>query len=332
MNIVYNCDDNYVPWLGASAASLLANAGKPGNVRFFILTPGLSEENERKLKGLAESFGAKLRVIRVPAFEEDLKARTGSLPATGRFGLAALLRLFAPDYLPADAERFLYLDCDLIVRKDPAPLLETDLSGLPAGLCPEPTIYPGARNYLGLPADAPYFNSGVILTDAARWRKENISGRCLAVLQESGGRLPFADQDILNRAVFGKARVLPQKWNFLSNYYYRNYRSLAGPAPWYRSVCTEDAYEEARRDPCIVHFAGAERPWIRGNRNPYRGEFLRYLGMTPWKDTPPVEGKELSMAAYHLMNAVTGVFPPARSVISGLYYRKYMADFRKTGA
>ena len=331
MDIVFNCNDAYVPWLGAAAASLLSNSKEPEKVRLFVLTTGLSDENSRKLRELAASFGSGLLVVSVPSFEEELLSRSGSLPATGRFGLTALLRLFAPDYLPEDVFRYLYLDCDLIVRKDLSPLFETELCGAPAALAPEPTIYGGVKDYLGMPEEAPYFNSGVILTDRKRWQELSVSEACLAYLGEKSGRLPFADQDVLNHVLSGRAAVLSQRWNFLSNYYYRSYESLIKGADWYRSICKKKDYRAAREDPAIVHFAGAERPWIRGNRNPYRMEFRKYLELTAWKDTPEIPERELSMAMYHAMNVLTGLCPPLRRGISALYFRRYMAAFQKSG-
>ena len=50
----------------------------------------------------------------------------------------------------------------------------------------------------GFPVERNYFNAGVLLFDAFKWRKEEWSNKCLDFGQTYGRGLPTADQTILN--------------------------------------------------------------------------------------------------------------------------------------
>lgn len=71
-------------------------------------------------------------------------------------------------------------------------------------------------------------------------------------------------------------------------------------------------------NPIMIHFLGDERPWVRGNKNPYRAIFYGYMKASGWYDIPWVEGKGLYMNAYHVLNVITKVFPFVRTVVTNL--------------
>ena len=83
-----------------------------------------------------------------------------------------------------------------------------------------------------------------------------------------------------------------------------------------------DAFEAAKRQPAVIHFMGAERPWIRGNRNPYRKRYRKWLDLSAFAGMPLTEGREAAMQAYHLMNLATLWLPPVRKAVSRMFERK----------
>ena len=243
---------------------------------------------------------------------------------TGEFDITVLARLFAPSHLPDEIQRYLYLDADTVVLSSVEGLYETDLAaeGAICAMVPEPTIYEQTRQSIGLREEMPYFNSGMMLVDRKKWEEDGITGKCIDYYRGLGGRgLAFPDQDIINHVLAGRIRTVWQGYNFFSNYYYQSYDSLCTRAAWYADRMSREDYEAAAKRPAVVHFAGAERPWIRGNRNPYRSEYRRYLAETPWNGMPLQKGQEIMMLAYHAMNVMTGLFPPVREMISALYFR-----------
>ncbi len=339
MDIVYNCDDNYAVHTAVSITSIFENNHLEESIRIYILGNHISEESKRKLRSIGDiyavtdrmSFGKnsgmvpnnfrrEVHIIDLENFEQALKLLIGNGIDAGRFTITALARIFAPQNLPEDVERYIYLDCDTVVTRELNMLYTAKLSGMTAGLAPEPTIYPEVREYLGMEEDMPYFNTGMMLVDRREWEKNNITGKCVDFYREKNGRLPFSDQDIINYVLKGKVKVLWQGYDFFSNYHYRSYKSLVRLAPWYGKIMSRKDYDGARRLPAVVHFAGDERPWIKGNFNPYRDIYEKYLELSPWAGTEKISGKEREMLLYHIMNLVTMAAPQIRDYISHRYY------------
>lgn len=318
-HICINIDNNFVPQAAALMASVYSNAIKEAPPVFHVLSNGVSAENKSVLCGFAESFGGEARFHELGDFEERLRSHLHAAPKTGRFPKTVLARIFAAEYLPADAGRFLYLDADMIVRADISELFHEDTEGCVIAACPEPTIYKGLETDQG--GFYGYFNAGMFLCDRNAWIKGDYTGKALEWYCGNNGKFDFADQDILNNVLSGKVRFLSQKWNFMSNYHYQSYDSLVKRSPWYERLQSKEDYINARKAPMIVHFAGDERPWYRGNRNPYREEFYKYLRMTPFKDMRPVEGKEGYMSFYHAVNVLSEKIPGFREFVSGVYYK-----------
>jgi len=341
MDVVYSIDDNFIPQAAALTASVLENNAasgadhRSGRFRFHILSNGISVENQEKFRAFARGLGAEAFFYDLGDFEERLEKILGAKPETGRFVKAALGRIFAASYLPEDVERFLYLDADMIARKDISPLFDLDLSGHILAAVAEPTIYENLVVEQDLPETGlsagktspekgtgrAYFNTGLLLVDRRAWDREKITEKCLLWYTEHNGKFDFADQDIINHALAGRIVPLSQRWNFQTNYHYQSYASLVKRSPWYGSFITKGDYEASAKDPVIVHYAGDERPWIRGNRNPYKEDFWSCLDRTPWKGLSETEGRENYMRFYHAVNVLSEKLPGFRTAVSKIYYR-----------
>lgn len=315
MDIVINIDNNFICQAETLCASVFANGlsgASAGGCTIHVLSNALSEENRKELSGLVSAFGGTCRFYDLGDLAASLKERLGRDAETGKFRVTVLARLFAAELLPKTVNRFLYLDSDMIVRHSLLPLFDVDLAGSIAAVCAEPTIY---RDI----AAGPYFNSGMMLIDRGRWTEEKITDRCMEYYRQKNGTLSFVDQDILNAVLSGRVKFVSQRWNFFTNYAYESYASLTDRAPWYAGICTKEDYEGSRKDPSVVHFAGDERPWLSGNRNPYRAEYEAYLEKTPHAGDAPVKGKEAYMTFYHLVNVLSAKIPGFRKLVSAVY-------------
>lgn len=315
MDIVINIDNNFICQAETLCASVFANGCgnvSAGGCTIHVLSNALSEENRKELSGLVSAFGGTCRFYDLGDLAVSLKERLGRDAETGKFRITVLARLFAAELLPKTVNRFLYLDSDMIVRHSLIPLFDVDLAGNIAAVCAEPTIY---RDI----SAGSYFNSGMMLIDRGRWMEEKITGRCMEYYRQKNGTLSFVDQDILNAVLFGRVKFVSQRWNFFTNYAYESYASLTDRAPWYKKICTREDFENSRKDPSVVHFAGDERPWLSGNRNPYRAEYELYLKKTPHAGDAPVKGKEAYMTFYHLVNVLSAKIPGFRKLVSAVY-------------
>lgn len=274
MNIVLCADESYARYGAVVMASVIAHAINIEQIRFFMLTPGMSEETKNCLRGSVERSGAALDVIDI-----DVAALQGFKP--GRFGIAALLRLLMHRYLPADCKRIIYLDCDLLVRSDLSELWSMPLNGHTAAATIN--LYSSSsRGARELPDD--YFNSGVMLVDLTAWREKRVGERALACLEREGGNFRYPDQDALNRVLEGDWCWLPVEWNFQPTAY-------AAVEKRYPHLVTHMAsLKTAIRHPRIVHFIGSVKPWHAKCVHPFQEDFITYSRHTAW----PIDSKALA--------------------------------------
>ena len=133
------------------------------------------------------------------------------LPENAQLSRATYGRLAAPALL--EAERFVYLDADVIVNDDLSYLFEFNLAGNPVAAARSVTIPTvssplGLSEWkrLGLAPNTPYFNAGVLVIDRAAWQSADLTQRVLDFARDYGGDTRFLDQDAMNAVLAGKSR------------------------------------------------------------------------------------------------------------------------------
>ena len=258
INIIYASNDGYAGHLAASLCSLLDHNRMAEHIDIYVLSVGMCTEYQNRLKSLAASFGRSLSVVELG----NLKERFPYKIDTRGFDISAMGRLFAPEVLPESVGRALYLDCDTIVCGSILPLYETELGGCLTGMVMEPTVYREMKEAIGMKPEDAYFNSGVILMDLDRWRDEGVLKKLLDFYGSHAGSLFACDQDTINGALRGRICSLPPKYNFFTNYRYFRYQTLKKLCAAYKEV-GEQAFDEAKRAPVVIHYLGDERPWIK---------------------------------------------------------------------
>ena len=293
-------------------------------ITVYVLSLGLSEENREKLQTIAEAYGRELVILELG----DIRKRFDFEVDTGGYDISIMGRLFMGEMLPESVKRVLYLDCDTVVVRSLKKMWKEDLGDAVLGAVMEPTIYEAVKESIDLGKDDGYYNSGMLLVDLERWRKENVQEKLMSFLKEKGGALFASDQDLLNGALKGKIHTLMPEWNFFPNYRYFNYQTLVAHSSAYGAV-SKEAFQHAKKHPAIIHYMGDERPWIRGNLNHYRRAYEKYLAMTPWAGTPKETGKERYMLLYHAMDYVTAVCPEIRWYISKKFGMKAVMSRKK---
>lgn len=324
MNVVYASNDGYARHLGTSMYSLFDRNRDFDEVSVFVLTLGLSEDNQGKLRKIADQFGRELICLNL----DDLRDRIGYEVDTGGFDISIMLRLFMGDMLPQQIDRVLYLDCDTVVLQSLKHLWKEDLRGNIIGAVMEPTIYPEVKSSIDLGADDPYYNSGVLLVDLKKWREQDIQKKLLEFWKSKDGKLFASDQDVLNGTLKGKIHTLMPRYNFFTNYRYFSYRELVRQGKTYKAV-TPRELQIAKNHPFIIHYMGDERPWIAGNRNHYRKAYEQYLEKTPWTGTPKEAGKRCYMLVYHMLDYATAVCPSVRRMVSRKLGMKVVENRKK---
>lgn len=311
MVAAYASNDGYARHLAASMCSLFDQNQSEETIRVYVLSNQLSEENIEKLKTVTERYKRELVVVELG----DVRSRFPYEIDTRGFDVSALSRFFMAEMIPAHEERILYLDCDTIVKDSLKELWELPLDGYALAAAMEPTVGMNIKGQIDLTKEDAYYNSGVLLINLAYWRKKNVQQKLLNFYGEKEGKLFACDQDTINGALRGKILLLDPRYNFFTNLKYFPYASLVVRTADYAAV-TREQLKNAKKEPAILHYLGDERPWKRGNLNPYRRYYKKYLAMTPYAGAKKEKGMELYLLIYHLMEWMTMVFPEVRFAIN----------------
>jgi lipopolysaccharide biosynthesis glycosyltransferase len=208
-------------------------------------------------------------------------AQLAAAPSNARLSPEASFPLLLADLLPRTLERVLFLDADLLALDDLVKLWETPLerhvlAAAPDGAVPFCSSARGVREWrtLGIPPDAPYFNSGVLVIHLERWRERRVTRRVRQVLESGREPLDFLHQGPMNAVLWNDWQPLDIRWNLPSSRAGRPHGRIP-PEAWQK--------------PGIVHFAGRMKPWrapVGGPFNaPYRELLERVLPIV--KPEPP---------------------------------------------
>ena len=266
LDLVVACDQAFAQHLAVMLCSLV-DTNPDQAFRVFVLSD-LPDATYERVAGVVRDRD--LELVRIPIDA----ARYRALPTTEFWSNAIYFRLAIGELLPPDVDRVLYLDCDILVRGPIAELWRLDLEGNVIAAVEDRGFFDHQK--LGFPHNAPYFNSGVMFVDLARWRAEDIGGQTRRFLENHRHRVTNPDQCALNTILIGRWLVLDRTWNFQTNLFC-DYR----PPDWLYKIDPRklpDLYNAT-----IVHFSAQSKPWHYLNDHPLKHRYWDYLERTPWR-------------------------------------------------
>jgi lipopolysaccharide biosynthesis glycosyltransferase len=279
LHLLFCASADYLRHAGVAAVSaVLSSAPRPIKVHVFATT-GDAPAEAKLLATLRPFPQVGLEIYRI---------RDGRVAGafTDRYlTQEAYLRFLAPEVLPREVRRVLYLDCDLVVVDDLGPLWEADLGDAAVGAVSDSDWHAGSGETrltrLGIPRGHPYVNSGVLLMDLDRWREEGLTEAVFRTVADLGPALRFHDQDALNAALHARIAQLDRRWNLQAMMFSPTLRR-ALPRDW-------EATREARRTPGIIHWTTQAKPWKLRTWTRRRALYFRFLDRTAWRrDAPPL--------------------------------------------
>lgn len=287
VTIVTAADENFVPHLAALLESIKASFNPDRFLDLIVLDGGIPAFKQSVLK---RQFYSDLPASKGRLTFLDCQHMYRGISTHMHFSPATFYRLSIGQILPHH-KRALYIDCDTIVLADLCRLWDTPLNGAVIGATPdlimknfvnagirsmqETGALPASRylsEYVGLQGRGDeYFQAGVILFDLEAFRAANISDAAIKDL--SSRRYWFLDQDILNKYLIGKVKMLDTSWNCVN--------SIRDIFPHLNAEWRAKVLEDLK-DPKIVHYAGYEaKPW--NNRNaPLSFFYWFFLRKTFW--------------------------------------------------
>lgn len=282
MNIVYASDDNFAEIMGVSMLSLFENNKDVEEIVVFILDDGIKQQNKTNLELLAKEYHRTITLIPL----KGLKLKLNNL-SQQRGSISTFSRLFLSTLLPESCNKVLYLDCDTIVRHSIKPLYNTDFEdNIVCGVMD--CISKQHRSKVGLADNATYINAGMMLIDLQAWRSHHIEDNIESIILKFNGRVPYADQGIINLALQGAIKIVHPQYNCISVYTAFDFNDLLE----YRqpSACLSSTeINEAKNDPTIAHFVTLfciSRPWMKNSVGPFFDEWKSYKQKSPWKNNP----------------------------------------------
>jgi lipopolysaccharide biosynthesis glycosyltransferase len=255
--------------------SALASAAPADRLHVHVIDGGLTADQRSKIASICLRFET---CAGLDWLQPDIEL-LADLPARPGLPREAFLRLQMDELLPPDLHRALWLDADVVVEASLAPLWRHPFDGHTIVAVQEfggsslGTIDGTAQTYreLGLDPDAPYFNSGVMLVDLARWRSGRVTQEVLAYTRRFSKQVVNGDQDGLNAVLTGRWASAPLAWNVQV----AALRSFARRGLPISSELRRN-WATLHTSPAIVHYAG-DKPWASGLRSPFRARFFRQL-------------------------------------------------------
>lgn len=259
--IVLAADNNYVPMLMTTILSLAENADPERLLDIVVFEQDITAERKAEMAATLRRFpNVSLRFHNVWRQVVSYDLATSNQHISVETYYRFLIQEILPGY-----DKVLYLDSDLCVLGDVAKLFDTDIEGqllaavtdidFVGNVCgADPARMDYARDILGLDDPYGYFQAGVLVLNTGELRKLH-SVREWLEMAATGGFI-YDDQDILNAECRGRVVTLAPEWNVMHDCDGRVGKVFSfAPADLY------DAYQDARRHPQIIHYAGYEKPW-----------------------------------------------------------------------
>jgi lipopolysaccharide biosynthesis glycosyltransferase len=301
--VVAAADDNYALPLAVTIRSAIDTL-RPGQMLVVnILDGGILPATKDRLARSWEAPNVQIRWLSPPI------ERIRDLKTESHLNLVTYLRLFMPALLPPEQSRVLFLDADMLVRRDLTDLWRVELGEAPIAavndfytpylntretisrrsICddnPEKCLPVPNYRELGLKGSAGYFNAGVMLVNLRKWRELDVFHRATELVRKHTEHVRYCDQYALNVLFSETWLPLDPRWNQNSNLWV-----WKGPED---GALDPKLFPSLRGDPWIIHFTWTAKPWHYGCTHPAVGEFFRTVDRTDWRGWRPEAPAEFS--------------------------------------
>lgn len=230
-------------------------------LRIYVFNKGdIPQEWFAALQGWLKPFDSEIVNIRLP--EEELAMRHFNLQNSAHISATKFLIYYIADYVKEDIA--LYLDCDLIVTGNVVHLLDYDLDGYYIAAVNDSELDPRTNK------DVEWeLNSGVMLVNIKRWKRENVRDWLLNLSEEHYKEVRNGEQSIMIMAFGQEWLPLDDTYNFFVGY----------------DVYDKSEYRLSRTRlvdnqlPLVLHYIGGEKPWGTMSRNRFTSLWWFYYGL-----------------------------------------------------
>ena len=298
LDVVFLTDINYLPYFTVALTSLLENNLNSINRIFLVHDVDDLEHFEKILDFFSKKYNKNIELLMIDSTSLD------SYSLTHQLTKATYFRLYFANLLPKEIDKVLFLDSDIIVRKNIDDLLSLDFK-IKNDCKGEYYVYAVDHkftkkeitrlrelNFVG----EHYFNAGVLLINLKKWREDNVTSSFISTLEKYNNKILWADQDILNL-------VIDNQWGKISYNY--NAFGLDGEM--------DNNYK-------IIHYIGMSKPWQLRNKHPYKYLYWKYIQLTPFKRRFPEDLSILNVVRAYIVDPLLGV---ARRIKRKIFLKNY---------
>ncbi|MBD2178842.1 glycosyltransferase family 8 protein [Pseudanabaena sp. FACHB-1998] len=281
IHIAFCIDKNYIQHCAVTITSIFNNT-IASNISISIIYSNIDDKSKLKLDSYIRKFTSDVKFILIN--EKRLKR----FPVSDHITLASYYRIFLADLLDSEIKKVVFLDCDLIVRKDIVELWSIDVSNYSHAAAIENGVDIAHKDSIGIKENFHYFNAGVMLINLEYWRSNSVAEKAVEYINKNTNKIQLWDQDVLNFILQSQWLVINSTWNatwivFMSSAWTNyNFTTLK---------CQE--LKDISLDPSIIHFTGSEKPWHSYYEHPYKDEYYNYLNKTPWQKFRPINRPNL---------------------------------------
>lgn len=258
MNLVFTFDEGYFGPFKVLLHSIYTNNPNE-DFHFYFLHYGMKKESLDELENELQWYGYSFHPINVKHFFKD----DSTVHINRYYTIEMYLWLFAPFVLPEDVHRALYLDPDIInlnpIRRFyDQPFDEQLFIAMDFEIKNKP-IQPINNLRLNMKDAEHYFNTGVVLMNIDKLRKERTPEEIVKAIVDNKTILLLPDQDIFNFLYTGEVKNGDWEYYNLDPRLYQLFK-----------VVMPDTYNKqwVEENAVFIHYAGKHKPW--NERGKYR--------------------------------------------------------------
>lgn len=247
--IVFATDENYAQYVAITILSCIENSSE--FLDFYILVPkNIKKKALQYFECLKQKANCNINIIYMNNYFKNCKMKISHITYPTYY------RLVMADVLPKTYDKCIYLDADIIIRKDLKEYFNIDLkdnyiAGVKAaGYHLMGTPY---AKSIQIPNISSYINAGATLWNLKKIRQDNLTPYLVKLAQQN---YSSQDQDVINIAFFGHIQILPLKYNFMR---YQNQELIN--KYFEQNIYTPSEFKEAQDNSVIIHYADKIKPW-----------------------------------------------------------------------
>lgn len=287
LNILYTCDDSFLPLTGVSIASVIEN-NKDKEICFYIATEKENSENFNKLCDFyKDNPNICFKYLNCMMYDDLLEEK--KYDKWGSNSFYVYWKMFAYDLLNVD--EIWYVDSDVIcLNSIDYPVIEKA-----AGAVVD-SAHADYNKLARIDENYYFFDTGSLYVNVNKWKENKCTDKIIEYIKNTDFKPMMCDQDILSAALQDDIEVISPKYDFLANYDYYGVDNAfkmysLDKKPFHNKEDIIDASDKIIFYHCLGGVFG--RPWEKGNNSPVREQFEKYRELSVWKDFSTERNKPL---------------------------------------